>query len=220
MSEKKELLTLEQIFPGKSEMARRMREFDWSQSALGPVETWPQSLKTALGICLASKFPMCVWWGKDLIVFYNDGYIPFASKKHPQFIGKPAREQWAEVWHALQPIVDDVFATGEANWAESMQLFMSRNDFVEETYFTFSYTPIWDESGNISGIVNPCQVKTGKVISERRLNILSNLGTMNVNNATELAQKTIQVLKINLHDIPIAQFYLINKENYPHLIDG
>ena len=217
MAGKLEQKSTELIFPGNGEMTHRMREFDWSKTVVGPTETWPQSLKTTLGICLSSKFPMCLWWGKDLIVFYNDGYIPFASKKHPQFIGRPAREQWAEIWDTLEPITKHVFETGEANWAESMQLFITRNDFLEESYFTFSYTPIWDESGKVAGIINPCQEKTGKVISERRLKLLNHLGTMNVNSTSALAQQSIQVLNSNLNDIPMAQFYLIEKNGPPQL---
>ncbi|HTL11912.1 MAG TPA: hypothetical protein VL588_05465, partial [Bdellovibrionota bacterium] len=76
-----------------------MRTIDWSKTPVGPFETWPQSLRTALSICLGTKFPMFVWWGKDLTVFYNDAYIPFAGPiKHPKFFGRPAREQWSEIW--------------------------------------------------------------------------------------------------------------------------
>lgn len=101
-----------QIIPGDGEMAKLIRSLDWSKTLVGSPSTWPQSLKTALSICLGSKFPMFVWWGKDLTVFYNDAYIPFTGLKHPTFLGRTAREQWAEIWSDLKPLTDQVMNTG------------------------------------------------------------------------------------------------------------
>src|SRR5262249_16025769 len=149
---------------------------------VGPFATWPQSLKTSLSICLGSKFPMFVWWGKDLTAFYNDAYIPFAGPiKHPKFLGRPAREQWSEIWGMLEPLTEQVLKTGQATSGESMQLFMERKGFLEETYFTFSYSPIRDETGTVAGIINPCQETTERVLSERRLKALHDLGARKCN---------------------------------------
>src|SRR5437870_3179797 len=114
------------------EVGRLLCAVDWRESPVGPFESWPQSLKTALSICLASRFPMLVWWGPDLVVFYNDAYIALAGPaKHPQYLGRPAREQWSEIWEALRPLTEQVLQTGKATWAESMELYMSRKGFLE-----------------------------------------------------------------------------------------
>ena len=192
---------------GGGEMGKLMRNVNWSETAVGPFATWPQSLKTALSICLGTKFPMFVWWGKNLTVFYNDGYIPFAGLKHPQFLGRPAREQWAEIWDALEPLTDQVINTGRATWAENMQLFMRRKGFLEETYFTFSYSPICDESGAVGGIINPCQESTERVLSERRLKTLHSVSTQVAQNILEVGKASAKMLGENAYDMPFALIY-------------
>lgn len=197
---------------GGGEMGKLIQAVDWNQSPVGPFEKWPQSLKTALSICLGSKFPMFVWWGKDLTVFYNDAYIPFTGLKHPTYLGRPAREQWAEIWEALQPLTQQVIETGRATWAESMLLFMTRKGFLEETYFTFSYSPIRDESGAVAGIINPCQETTDLVLSERRLKILHEMGSHETKSIQEVAEAATQAIIGNPQDIPFSLIYLSNKD--------
>lgn len=198
---------------GSGEMRDHIRSHDWSNSSLGPLEFWPQSLKTALSICLGSKFPMFVWWGKDLIVFYNDAYIPLAGPaKHPHFLGRPAREQWAEIWSELSPLTDHVFETGTATWAENMPLFMTRNGYLEETYFTFSYSPVRDETGAVGGIINPCQETTERVLADRRLKALRELGTIEPKNSEEVATNAARVLKDNPQDCPFVLLYLTDPD--------
>jgi signal transduction histidine kinase len=193
------------------EVGKLLRAIDWSKSAIGPFETWPQSLKTALSICLASKFPMFVWWGKDLVVFYNDAYIPLAGPaKHPQYLGRPAREQWAEIWDALRPLTEQVVQQGKATWAESMELSVVRKGFLEETYFTFSYTPIRDEAGAVGGIINPCKETTEKVLATRRLKCLHELGTEEIKSIAEVGPFAASVLARNARDVPFAMLYLSN----------
>lgn len=198
---------------GNSEMAKVIRERDWSKHSLGPIDNWPQTLKTALGICLNSKFPMLVWWGKDLLVFYNDTYIPFVGIKHPNFVGKPAREQWTEIWESLQPLTEQVMTTGKATWAESMCLFMNRRGFLEETYFTFSYSPIIDENGDIVGIINPCQETTQRMLGERRLLSLQKLSVLEMPSIQDVGQKTTDLFAENNKDIPFALIYLTNVDS-------
>lgn len=197
---------------GGGEMAELIRQFDWSQSPVGPFEVWPQSLKTALSICLGSKFPMFVWWGRDLTVFYNDSYIPFTGLKHPRYLGRPAREQWAEIWEDLRPLTQQVLETGQATWAESMRLFMNRKGFLEETYFTFSYSPIRDESGGVGGIINPCQETTARILGERRLKTLHALGACEAKSEPEAGEVLARVLGENVYDIPFAMIYLSDAE--------
>src|ERR1700712_1377900 len=138
---------------GEGEMPQRMRELDWSKPPAGPISPWPQSLRTAISICLGSRFPMEIWWGPDYLRFYNDAYRPIlGATKHPQYLGFPGRDCWSEVWDVVGPMLDSVRRTGRATYSEDFQLALNRNGFPEETYFTFSYGPLRDESGDVGGI--------------------------------------------------------------------
>lgn len=202
-----------ELIEGGGEVGKLMRFIDWDKTPVGPFEVWPQSLKTALSICLGSKFPMLVWWGRDLTVFYNDAYIPLAGPlKHPMFIGRPAREQWSEIWDDLKPLTEHVFVTGNATWAESMQLFISRKGFLEETYFTFSYSPIRNESGAVGGIINPCQETTERILGERRLKALSDLGALEGKSLFEVGQLATKALGNYIRDVPFSLIYLNNTD--------
>ena len=149
------------------EMAQRVREFDWSATPLGPMEGWPQSLKLALGICLSSRFPMFVWWGRERINIYNDAYIPMLGKRHPAALGRPAFETWNDIWAVVGPQSDAVFERGEATWNDRVVLMMERHGYLEETYFTWSYSPIYDESGGIGGMYCAVVAETPRVRAER-----------------------------------------------------
>ena len=107
---------------GEGEMARRIREFDWSKTPIGPIESWPQSLRTAASLCLASRFQLIIFWTRDLIQLYNDAFLTILGNKHPQALGQPARESWAEMWDVIAPLYEHVFATGTATWTEHIHL--------------------------------------------------------------------------------------------------
>jgi signal transduction histidine kinase/CheY-like chemotaxis protein len=194
---------------GGGEMGALIRAHDWTTSRLGPPEAWPQSLKTALSICLGSKFPMVIWWGKDFSVFYNDAYIPIAGPlKHPMFIGRPAQEQWPEIWDVVGALANEVVSTGNATWSEDQPLFMTRLGFVEECYFTFSFSPTRDESGAVGGMFCAVQEMTGRVIGERRLRILRELGAGQVMSDAEACASAAKVLAKGPNDVPFALIYL------------
>src|ERR1700733_12071571 len=108
------------MFVGGSAMAERMRVFDWSRTPLGHVETWPQSLKTTVSTCLDSRFAIVVWWGPELVTFYNDGYSKVIGGKHPQALGLRARDLWPEIWHIIGPMLEGVLQRGEATWSENL----------------------------------------------------------------------------------------------------
>lgn len=149
-------------------MGELVRSKDWSTTPLGVPENWPQSLRTTVSTLLHSQFPMFVWWGKELTCIYNDAYVPVAGEKHPDLLGSSGREKWAEIWHDLGPLVERVFA-GTATWSEDQVLYMNRHGYVEETYFTFSYSPIVDDSGSVSGLFCACIETTEKVLAARRI---------------------------------------------------
>jgi PAS domain S-box-containing protein len=203
-------------FTGGGEMGERIRSFAWSKTVLGPIDAWPESLKTAVRICLGSRNPIVLWWGRStLIQFYNDAFISFlGSKKHPAFLGRSGRECWSEIWETMGPMLQHVFATGNATWSEDFLYVLNRNLPREEGYFTFSYSPLWDDAGAINGIFCACYETTGRVIGDRRLRTLRDLGrTVPAAKTPEDACKAAaNVLAGNPADVPFALMYLHDDE--------
>ncbi len=156
---------------GGGEMGKLTRSFDWTKTTLGSPGSWPQSLRTTLGIVLNSKFPMFLFWGPDLICFYNDAYRPSlgTNGKHPHALGKPAVEVWREVWPVIKPLLDQVMDGGEATWSEDMLIPFYRNGQIEDIYWTFSHSPVIDESGAPAGVLTTCTETTEKVRILRQL---------------------------------------------------
>jgi len=170
-----ELDGLAAIFPGSSEMARTMRRHDWSSTPLGDPATWSEALKTPLRMLLTSKFEMWLGWGPDLHFFYNDAYIPTIGIKHPVMLGRPFREVWSEVYDEVADQVDRVRA-GEATWNEELLLLLERSGFPEETYHSFSYSPLYDQDGSVGGLLCVVTEDTARVLARRRLETLQALG--------------------------------------------
>jgi len=156
---------------GGGEMGRLMRNKDWSESTVGTPDTWPQSLRTTLGIILNSKFPMFLWWGSELICFYNDAYRPSLGQngKHPSILGMPAKDAWPEIWDIIKPLIDQVLSGGEATWMEDQLIPIFRNGKIEDVYWTFSYSPVNDESGFVSGVLVTCSETTENVTIRHKL---------------------------------------------------
>ena len=151
----------------ESPTARLLEDVDWTATPLGPPQQWPQSLRIAVSICLNSRFPMFVWWGPSLVNIYNDAYIPVLGKRHPRAFGRPALESWAEIWDVLGPQVDIVMQ-GRATWNERVLLQMERNGYSEDTWFTWSYSPIHDDQGAVGGLFCACSEETAAVLAERQ----------------------------------------------------
>ncbi len=156
----------DQFLAGGGEMAAAMRALDWSGSPLGPPSVWPEALKTAAGIMLSSKFPMFLAWGPELGFLYNDAYVEVLGAKHPA-VGRPFREIWSEIWADISPLVDRALA-GEATYWENLPLVMRRKGFEEQTWFTFSYSPLRDGDGVVRGMFCACVETTDTVLAERR----------------------------------------------------
>ena len=169
---------------GGGEMGKLMRAMDWSKTPLGPVEEWPQSLRTSVSICLNSQFPINMAWGRDLIVLYNDAFIPILGSKHPhQALGIPNRECFREIWNVIGPMMQGVLQSGNATWSEDLLWPLERSGYLEECYFTFSYCPIRDESGGVGGVFIPVKETTEKAITERRLSALRELAAPGIERA-------------------------------------
>ncbi len=149
-----------------SELASLIERFDWSRSPAGVPKSWSQSLRTALGICLKSRFPMILFWGPQLVQFYNDAYALILGERHPAALGQRARDCWPEIWDSIGPMLHGVLETGLATWSENLLLPLERNGFPEELYFTFSYSPIEDGDG-IGGVFCAVTETTAFVLRER-----------------------------------------------------
>ncbi len=153
------------------EMGKLTRAKDWSKTMVGPIESWPQSLRTTLGILLNSKFPMFLFWGPDHICFYNDAYRPSLGNngKHPSILGEKGADYWPEIWDFIKPLIDQVLQKGEATWHEDQLLPIYRNGKMEDVYWTFSYSPVNDENGKTNGVLVICNETTNQVLTRKKL---------------------------------------------------
>ncbi|UOQ70840.1 hypothetical protein [Hymenobacter cellulosilyticus] len=196
------------LFPSGGEMGARIRALDWSATQLGAIRTWPQSLRSAVNIMLGSRFPMMVHWGPELIHFYNDGYATIMQSKHPGALGQPAEPWWREMWPFLLSIFEPVLA-GQTTFFENKLVLPNRRGFVEEAYFTFSHSPIYDEAGTVGGIFVTTLETTTAVLQQRRLALLQHLTAQTALSAlpAEVAQHIIAALATNAADIPFALLY-------------
>jgi len=157
-----------QFLAGGGNVGALMREKDWSFSPLGPPDSWPQSLRTVVGLLLQSRFPMFVAWGKDLGFLYNDPYAEILGAKHPAALGSRFHDIWSEIWSDISPLIDAAMA-GQATYREDLPLVMNRKGYDEHTWFTFSYSPVRDESGRVAGMFCAVSETTQKVLAERGL---------------------------------------------------
>jgi signal transduction histidine kinase len=208
---------------GGGECGALMRQVDWSRTALGPVEQWPQSLRTAVGILLNSNYPLYIAWGPKYVQLYNDAYRPVCgATKHPAALGQEAKVTWPEVWGMLAPGFEKILATGEANWVENLMMPLDRNGYLEECYFTYSHSPILDETGGVGGIFAALTETTAQVLDARRLRTLNDLstGTADMKSATAACEAAAHILAQNPHDVPFALFYLAGEDGHPVRLAG
>lgn len=194
---------------GGGELGALIRAKDWGATPLGPIDVWPQSLRSAVSILLPSKAQIVLFWGPELVNIYNDAYRPVFGSKHPTALGKPAREAWSEVWSVLEPLFADVVNTGEAFWAKDMMFALERHGYAEETYFDVSYDPVRDETGRVGGVFCIVSETTGSVVGGRRLAALRDLGRIGTGaaNAAEVHRNAATVLESYGKDVPFAAFY-------------
>lgn len=194
------------ILAGGGEMGALMRRIDWSQTPLGPPYTWPQSLRTALSILLSQRHPIFLWWGRELVQFYNDAFRPILGRtKHPRAMGQRGRECFAEVWDQVGPMTEAVLNRGESSWVERGMLCLDRNGLLEECYFTYGYSPIRDESGEVGGVFVACSENTVEVVGGRRSALLLEL------DERAMAGDTLEQLRARVgaasYDLPFTLVY-------------
>jgi signal transduction histidine kinase len=202
------------VLAGGGEMGALMRSIDWASTPLGPVSAWPQSLRTTVSTCLHSRFPILVWWGPELVMLYNDAYVTLIGGKHPQAVGSPGCDVFPEIWSIIGPMLEAVMTRGEATWSEDQLLLLERHGFAEECYFTFSYSPIGDESGGVGGVFTAVTETTGRIIGERRMATLRALAerTAPARAVAEAARCAVAALRDNSADVPFALLYLLDEQ--------
>ncbi|MFG1831770.1 PAS domain S-box protein [Micromonospora chersina] len=191
------------------DMGAAIARHDWSATALGPIDTWPQSLRTAVSICLHSRFPILLWWGEELAMLYNDAYLPVLGASKREALGRPGAQVWPEIWHVIGPMLTDVLAGRGATWNQDQLLLLDRNGFVEECFFTFSYSPIIDESGTPGGVFTAVTETTERVVSERRLRLIASLASalVDVTDPEEVGRRTVKALD-GSPTVPFVRLYL------------
>ncbi len=207
---------------GGGEMGERMRAIDWSRTALGAPESWPQSLKTCVRIVLTSRQPMFVWWGKELINLYNDAYRSIVGGKHPEALGQPASIVWREIWDQVGPRAAQTMSGDEGTYDEALLLIMERHGYQEETYYTFSYSPVPNDQGGTSGIICANTEDTARVIGQRQTALVRDLATRTADEGTieGVCTASAHALARNPRDLPFALVYLFDKERKTAILRG
>jgi hypothetical protein len=198
------------LFSGGGDMAERMRRHDWASTGLGPVEGWSQGLRIAIGLCLGSRLCGCIYWGREHLILYNDAYGSILGTKHPWALAQPARDVWAEIFSIIGPLMEQTLQTGETTGSDDAPIFLNRSGYIEEFYCSYSYTPLMNEFGEIEGVFATLPETSTRVIGERRLHTLQQLGSSarNARNPEQALAVAANVISQNPYDIPFAAMYL------------
>ncbi|WP_343690970.1 ATP-binding protein [Chitinophaga sp.] len=200
-----------QFLSGGGEMGALIRSMDWSETALGPIETWPQSLLTTVSLCLSSTFPILIAWGPETIQIYNDSYRPICGAKHPASMGQNFRI----CWETALPVVGDAFTRGqegEGTYIKDQRMFLDRYGYLEESFMTFSFAPIRDESGNVGGIFHPITETTDKMLSARRTQVLRDLAAQisKAQSVEEICSMSVTNFPDYITDLPFLLLYQLD----------
>src|SRR5580700_9787312 len=197
------------------EMGQLVRSLDWSATPLGAPENWSPALRTIVRILLANRFPQLLWWGPEYISIYNDAYRPILGRKHPWALGRPVRDCWSEIWDILKPLIDTPFKGGPATWSEDIELQINRAGFIEETHLTVAYSAVPDDTapGGIGGVLATVHEITEKVVGQRRITVLRDLGarTAEARTPEEACVISSAMLRPHIKDIPFALLYVIDE---------
>ena len=195
---------------GGGELGALIRNHDWACTPLGPASAWPQSLKTAVRIMLTSRQPIWIGWGPELIYLYNDAYKSIIGGRHPAALGRPTKEVWSEIWADIGPMLATAMGGVEGTYVEEQLLLMERNGYPEETYYTFSYSPIPDDDGTPGGIICANTADTARVIGERQVAMLRELAARTVDTRTleEACRRSIAAMATNPRDLTFTLLYV------------
>ncbi|GAA2485546.1 PP2C family protein-serine/threonine phosphatase [Winogradskya humida] len=208
-------------FEAAGSLREAYRRVDWAATPLGPPHTWSPALRGALDLALNTRSPVTLFWGPEYTMLYNEAYVPMIGKKHPHALGAPTSEVFAEIWDTIGPMLESVFAGEGATWAEDLPLLMDRQGFLEETYFTFSYSPVRGPDGVTEGAIDIAAETTGQVIGRRRLELLSRLNDTlaDVETVAELVEHALPVLRSDPDDLLDVDILPGTAPEVPELLD-
>jgi hypothetical protein len=201
-----------------SDMTSLIRDFDWSATPLGPPSSWSSSLRNAVRLCLSTRFPALIVWGPTLVKIYNDGYCEIlGTHKHPEALGAPAEQVWAEIWDEIGPMFADVLETGRPTWSEHQRLVLERNGFAEECFFTFSYSALFDDDGSVAGALDVVTETTSQVVIQRRLACLTDLSAalLEASTVADVFSRSVEVLARHPDDVVAADFHRRDGDEFP-----
>ncbi len=187
------------------EMGKLVRSKDWSQTPLGDIDSWPQSLRTTVSLCLASNFPISIAWGPRRVQIYNDGYWPICGAKHPHSMGQDFKECWFSAWPAIGEAFEQASA-GRAAFLENQRMFLDRNGYLEETFFTFSFSPIRDDGGRVAGLFHPVTEMTQATLAERRLQVLRDIADRTADARTTEAASRLITGTLDCHQLDVTWY--------------
>ena len=212
LKQEQNFLVAEWLIDG-GEMGQLMRSMDWSKTPLGAIDSWPQSLRTTVGLCLSSSLPIALTWGKKHVQIYNDGYAAICGGKHPHSMGQEFRECWASAWPEIGEFFDRALL-GESSYIQNQRTFLDRYGFLEETFFSFSFSSIRDETGGIGGLFYPVTETTSQMLKERRMRTLVDLvaRTAKAESVEDVFTCAARVLGENSLDLPFVLFYLLDEK--------
>ena len=184
----------------RSEYAR----VDWQATAVGPIETWNPTLMAAVNLSLSTRFPVTLLWGPQFVMLYNDAYVQLIGDKHPAALGAPAQRVFPEIWHQVGPMLNSVLSGAGATWVEDLRLDLNRHGFLEECYFTFSYSAVTGLDGEIEGVIDITTESTGQILSRRRMALLSDLTTelAELTDLEKVRNRALKVLRSDPGDLP------------------
>jgi len=214
---------IDSVFSGSYETSACLRAVDWSATPLGSLEQWPQSLRTIVRVVVASGYPMAICWGPDFVLLYNDAYRPIAGTRHPWALGRGAREVYPEAWDVIGPMYESVMARGEAvNVFSDVQVRLTRNNYLEEVYMAYSASPIPDDGGHVCGVLNSALETTGRVIEDRRRQLLSDLASRMAGTRTEeeVWRVSAETFGKNRLSLPFAFLYEYRPSEHQAFLAG
>lgn len=206
------------LFNGPGATPALLAGLNWSATPLGPVEGWSNRLRQVVRLVLASRMPMAVWWGPDFTVLHNDAYAQLVGSKHPGGLGRPAAESWAEAWNDLGPLANAVMRSGESTFSERLMLLIDRHGYLEETYWTSSFSPIREETDDDArGVLVVASDVTDQVVGARRLETVRQLGTLSAashgGGLEQACKSAIGVLSANRQAVPFATIHTIDEKS-------
>ncbi|WP_200207424.1 SpoIIE family protein phosphatase [Micromonospora coerulea] len=200
----------DELFPGDDPTSAAHRATDWAATPLGPIDTWPPELRAALRTLMPSRIPMLLWWSHELVQIFNEAYTPLLGDKFPAAVGQRAADCWAEIWDVVGPLTERALG-GSSTYSHDQPLFMLRHGYLEETYWTFSYSPIEDTAGRVGGVFVATTEVTGRVVGDRRLALLRQLGELSIaeaDSATDAVRAAARILAGGPADLPAGMVYL------------